>query len=253
MRPLFLAVAMLFSQPAFADTDDDTGPPDVVYPVLPAQAASIHAFVPGGWRVEADLRGHLDAGNIADALLLLRMDEPANVLAPGTFRSERVDTNPRMLVALLANAGGGWRRVMANHVLIPRGDSPNMDDYLGESPADALHIHANRTWSVNLHSWSSAGSWDTSETTFTFRLEGDCMRLVGLDEDALHRGSGETTALSVNFLTGRASKRDGSIEESMPRPERWTRLKSKARVCIEDIGDGFGYSPALVPFAEPKR
>ncbi|MET0327551.1 MAG: hypothetical protein ABW163_02150 [Luteimonas sp.] len=253
MRPLFLAAALSFSQVALARTDPDSGPPDVLYPTLPAQAASIDRFVPEGWRTEADLRGHLDAGNTPDALLLLRMDDPANVLAPGTFRSERVDTNPRMLVALIADAGGGWRRVMANHVLIPRGDSPNMDDYLGESPADALRIHANRTWSVNLHSWSSAGSWDTSETTFTFRLEGDCMRLVGLDEDALHRGSGETTALSVNFLTGRASKRDGSIEESMPRPERWTRLASNARVCIDDIGDGFGYAPALVPFAESMR
>lgn len=248
MRPLLLAVALLSSQPAFADTDDDTGPPDVVYPVLPAQAASIDAFVPEGWRIEADLRGHLDAGNMPDALLLLRMDDPANVLDNAGFGVERFDTNPRKLVALLAQPLGGWQRVVQDHVLVPRPDSPVQDDYLGDAPAEALRIHPNRTWSINLHSWTSAGSWYTSETTYTFRFERGCMRLIGLDDTTTHRGSGETSQQSINYLTGKAWRQDGSIEDDTPGPQRWTRLKSKARVCIEDIGDGFGYVPALVPW-----
>lgn len=219
--------------------------PDVVYPAIAERAATPEAFVPAGWRLEHLTRGRLDADGREDALLLLRMDEPANVIDNAGFGPGRFDTNPRMLVALLAQPDGSWRQVMRNHRLVPRPESPVMDDFLDDDPARAVTIRPNRTWSVALRSWASAGSWSTRQVTHVFRLEGDCMRLVGHDDVHLHRASGDTTTTSVNYLTGRAWIRSGGIEDDAPGPRRHTRLGSNPRLCIDDVGDGLAFMPDL--------
>lgn len=189
--------------------------------------------------------GRLDANDIDDALLLLRMDAPANVIVNDGFGQSRFDTNPRMLVALLAEPGGGWRRIMADHALIPRPESPVMDDYLGDDPATAITISRKHTWSVHLHSWASAGTWYMREIDYTFRLEGSFMRLVGFDSITRHRASGDTETESVNTLTGRAWTSTGSIAADTPGEKNWTRMNSKVRVCIGDIGDGLDFGISL--------
>lgn len=221
-------------------------PPEVIYPRIVEHAPTPEAFVPAGWRLEHVARGHLDADAREDALLVLRMDAPGNIIDNDGFGPDRFDTNPRMLVAAVADTAGGWRRVMTDHVLVPRPDAPVMDDFLGDDPASAVTIRPNRTWSVQLHSWASAGTWSTREVIYTFRLEGDCMRLVGYDNEHLHRGSGVTTTTSVNYLNGRAWSQVGSIEDDTPGPQRATRLASRARICIADIGDGLAFEPNLV-------
>jgi len=236
---VFLACS-LFAADAWAIDIPDVDAPDIV-----EHAATPAGFVPPGWRLEHETRGRLDGDGLDDALLVLRMDAPANIVDNTGLGPARFDTNPRALVAALATPDGRWRRVMANHSLLPRPASPVMDDVLAGDAASAVLIRPNRTWSVNLHSWASAGTWSTREVTYTFRLEGDCMRLVGLDEMHLHRGAGEITTTSVNYLTGRAWTRAGHVSEDAAGPEHWTRLPSAARICIADIGDGLSFDARL--------
>lgn len=219
--------------------------PVVIYPAIADRAATPEAFVPAGWRLEHLARGRLDTDDREDALLVLRMDDPANVVDNSGFGPDRFDTNPRMLVALLAQPDGGWRQVMRNHSLVPRPDSPVMDDFLDDDPAGAITIHPNRTWSIALRSWASAGTWSMRQVTHTFRLEGGCMRLIGYDDMHLHRGSGEITTTSVNHLTGGAWIQPGSISDDAPGPQRRTRLASNPRLCIDDVGDGLVFTPDL--------
>ncbi|MGY1410762.1 hypothetical protein ACW5EG_14455 [Luteimonas sp. A611] len=217
----------------------------VAYPPIADRAAAPEAFVPTGWRLEHLARGRLDADDREDALLVLRMDDPANVIDNTGFGPDRFDTNPRMLVALLAQPDGGWRQVMRDHRLVPRPESPVMDDFLGDAAGSAVTIRPNRTWSVALHSWASAGTWSMRQVAYTFRLEGDCMRLVGYDDMHLHRASGEITTTSVNYLTGRAWIQPGSISDDTPGAKRPTRLGSNAPLCIDDVGDGLAFSADL--------
>ncbi|MFA7542142.1 MAG: hypothetical protein WCZ02_08665 [Lysobacterales bacterium] len=203
-------------------------------------------FVPPGWRLEHQVRGRLDGDQRDDALLILRMEDPANLIDDPVSGPASFDTNPRMLVAAVATADGGWRRVMADHALVPRPQSPVMADYLGEDAAGAVQIRHNRTWTLGLHSWTSAGGWSRRDVTYTFRLEGECMRLVGYDETDVHRGSGDINQTSVNYLTGRAWTQLGHISEDESRPQRWTRLATRARICIDDIGHGLSFEPGLL-------
>ncbi len=238
---LLLAACGALALPAYAFEV-----PDVVYPQIVEHAATPEAFVPAGWRLEHRARGRLNDDGREDAVLVLRMDRPDNVVDNTGMGLARFDTNPRMLVALLAEADGRWRRLMVDTTLVPRPESPVMDDALADDASAAVTILPNRTWSVALHSWASAGTWSTRELTFTFRLEGGCMRLIGFDEMHLHRGSGGIITTSVNYLSGRAWRQPGSIEEDAPGPRQPTRLVSKARVCIADVGDGFAFTPDLV-------
>ena len=241
LRPRFLLSALLLTLQAQA-----FDLPEVVYPAIAEHARTPADFVPPGWRLEHQVRGRLDGDERDDALLVLRMEDAGNLVDDPVSGPASFDTNPRMLVAAVATEGGGWRRVMVDHALVPRPQSPMMMDFLGDDAAGAVQIRANRTWTLNLHSWASAGSWSSRDMSYTFRLEDDCMRLIGFDESDVHRASGDINRTSVNYLTGRAWAQSGHIQEDESGPQRWTRLASREPVCIEDIGHGLSFQPALL-------
>ncbi|MDH5824067.1 hypothetical protein QFW77_13875 [Luteimonas sp. RD2P54] len=220
------------------------GLPPVAYPPIPEVAQRIVDFVPAGWRLEHAAHGRLDADDRDDALLVLRMENHGNIVQNEGFGPDRFDTNPRMLVAAFA-VEGGYRRALVDHALIPRPEVPVFDDYLQDDPAAAIEIHPNRSVSVRLHSWASAGSWQTRQVRFTFRHQDGCFRLVGYDDHEMHRGSMERRETSVNYLTGRAWVETGSMEHAAAGPRRWSRLDPNPVVCIGEVGNGFEYRPPV--------
>ena len=247
--PLPLCLACLALAPQAQAQAQAFEVPEVTWPEIVEHADTIAGFVPPGWRIEHESRGLLDADALDDALLVLRMDDPGNVIDGARPGGDALDTNPRMLVVALATGDGGWRRVMSDHALVPRTVSPHLEDFLADSEA-SLGIRPNRTWSVSLHSFASAGTWTTSEVGYTFRLEDDCMRLVGFDSFDLHRASGEIMTTSVNYLTGRAWTQAGHVSKDESGPKRWTRVATNARICIEDVGHGLSFQPALLEIGE---
>jgi hypothetical protein len=149
-----------------------------------------------------------------------------------------------VLVIALADADGGYRRALVDHALIPRPESPVLADVLQDDPASVIRIADNRAFSITLHSWASAGTWYTSNRTYTFRRQDGCFRLIGFDQSSLHRASGETEETSINYLTGRAWTRSGSIEDDEgDRQSR--RLAKRSMICLEDVGDGFSFQSGL--------
>jgi hypothetical protein len=218
--------------------------PPVQWPAIVEHAASAQGFVPDGWGLEHAVQGRLDDDARPDLLILLRMQDPANLVEHDVFGPSPFDTNPRMLVIALADADGGYRRALVDHALIPRPESPVLADVLQDDPASAIRIAGNRAFSITLHSWASAGTWHTSNRTYTFRRQDGCFRLIGFDQSSLHRASGETEETSINFLTGRAWTRSGSIEDDTPGPQRPQRHWSSA-ICLGDIEDGFAFDPGL--------
>lgn len=216
--------------------------PPVDYPQIPERAGDAAGFVPPGWRLEHEARGRLDEDDRSDLLLLLRMDAAANRIEHDGMGASPFDTNPRMLVIAVAE-GDGYRRVLADHRFIPRPHSPVYDDVLGDSPGDAIRIAVNRVFTVTLTSWASAGSWHSTSRSLGFRLQDGCARLLGFDEHDLHRGSGEITERSDNFLGGRGWTRSGHISDEGEAPKQWRRLPRRDAICLGDIGDGSGFQP----------
>ena len=213
--------------------------PPVEWPDIPAHAADADGFAPPRWRVEHAVAGRLDADEREDLLLVLRMDDPANVIVHDGPGESPFDSNPRLLVLAVAD-GGGYRRVAVDNALVPRQPSPVFDDFLADAPA----IAPSRVFSVSLRSWASAGSWTTTTRSFAFRLQDGCVRLVGFDEESLHRASGEITRRSFNFLARSAWESSGSIERDDEDARRAMRLPAGI-ICLADVGDGFAFEPGV--------
>jgi len=194
--------------------------PHVAYPTLPAAGANAAAFASARWRVESEASG-----------------ESANVLTREGLRNSPLDTNPRLLVVALGRPGGGAWLVVQNRDLIPRRIEPTQED-----PFNAIAIERGAV-QIGLARMMNAGGWDSSTTPFTFRWREDALRLIGFDYLNAHRGSGQFSALSVNFLTRRLSITTGNVS-SDDESVRWSRLPARVSPpTIEEIGDGLEFDP----------
>jgi hypothetical protein len=241
MRAMTLILCTACALPGAAMAQDDASAyPAVTYPRLPAHGATVADFVPRGWRIEFQSKGDLDKDGRDDVVLVLRMDDPANIVDNEGLGASDFDTNPRLLAVLFA-ADVGYRLAVQDHALIPRPDNPVMADYLEGGDAVAVRRGA---FAVRLHSWASAGSWSMGNTTFTFRHQDGCFRLIGYDTASVHRGSGETWESSLNFPAGKAVFKHGSIESDALETEA-RAIPRRAMPCLQDIGSGFEYDPGV--------
>ncbi|MGH8074048.1 MAG: hypothetical protein ACREO4_08245 [Lysobacter sp.] len=197
-------------------------------------------FVPRGWALEFAKRGDLDEDEREDAVMVLRMRDPHNVLTNEGFGVEAFNTNPRMLVVVFAT-GDGYRLMLQDGVLIPRADSPTMDDYLDGEAALGIRRGA---FTVTLHAWASMGTWSASDITFTFSYQDDCFGLIGYDSQHLHRGSGALTNISINYVTRQATIATGNIGVDEMQQSRQI-VPGLPRRCLSEVGDGFAFDPEL--------
>lgn len=241
MRAMNVLICLICGWFGVAVEQDESLYPEVNYPRLPVQGATVADFVPKGWRIEFQPKGDLDKDGRDDVVLVLRMDEPANIVVNEGLGASEFDTNPRLLAVLLAQ-GAGYRLAVQDHALIPRPDNPVMDDYLNGDDAVTVRRGA---FTVQLHSWASAGSWYTGSTTFTFRQQDGCFRLIGYDSSGLHRGSGQTSNISMNLATGKAVFETGSMESDVPESRKVQPLARRKWPCLEQIGNGFEYDPGV--------
>jgi hypothetical protein len=234
-RGMLLALLAL---PASAAAAQNFVIPPVSYPPLPAAAAAPQGFVPKNWRIEAQASGDLDGDSRADLALVLRAEDPANVVAE-TMCAERFDTNPWMLALLLAKPDGGYRLAVENHTLIPRRENPCEVDPFSDSGQIAIERGILR---IHLERMMTAGGWDAGNATFKWRLQGGSLRLVGFDYSNVKRNTGALTLISVNYLTGRAKISTGNIGTDREKV-RWRALRNKRAPAIAEIGDGLMFDP----------
>lgn len=233
MRPY--ALATLLTTLPFAAHAVDL--PPVRYPTLPAQAANAAGFVPQGWTLESSAEGDLDQDGRADLLLVLRQQDPRNVIEHDGFGPSPYDSNPRIL-AVAWSRPSGYVLAVQDHQLIPRPDNPVMSDPLEDGGVSIQR----GTLKVALFSFASAGSWSMGTTAFTFRWQDNAFALIGYDQNSVMRNSGRTESVSVNFSTRKVKRSEGSIEDDKD-SVRWQPLRSSRRWTLQTVGDGWAFDP----------
>ncbi|MBB3018421.1 hypothetical protein FHR70_001475 [Microvirga lupini] len=232
------AAAILLSPIAAAQ---DLTIPEVVYPSLARQAEAAEGFVPAGWLLEVQVSGDLNRDGRADLVLVLRQNDPANVIKDFEGLGEKpFDTNPRILaVAFHDRSSGKFGLQLENHTLIPRRIEPAADDHFDKESGIAL---LRDSFQVRLNWWMSAGGWETFNTTYTFRHRSGRFELIGYDRNATHRGSGDTTSVSINYLTRKVKRTTGHISRDTQKV-RWQTLPQGSAPTLESIGDGLSFEP----------
>ncbi len=185
--------------------------------------------------------GDLNKDKRADVVFVLRMTGAGNIIDnQGGLGEQTFDSNPRIL-AIIIKRDNDFILALANHTLIPRRTDPVLDDVLGETGGVELK---GRTIAVRLHSFSSAGGWDTGNRTLRFRWQKGAFRLIGWDNWSMHRGSGEITETSVNFLTGEVVEGKGTMEDDELKTTK-RRIPKAQLLTIDEVGDGMMFEPKL--------
>jgi len=220
--------------------------PPLHIPSLDVHAASPEGFVPKGWLLEEKNEGDLNGDGARDFVLVLHQNDSKNVIKnQNGLGADEFDSNPRILAIVFADKkAGGYTLIADNHDLVPRLDSPTLDD-----PFESLEIRKG-TVRVGLRSWASAGSWLAGNYSYTFRYQNGCMGLIGYDSYDYNRGSLEYTKVSVDYLTkkGQIAKGidDGNGKDKIPqRVKRVTLPTNSSMPCFQQVGDGFAFQPPI--------
>jgi hypothetical protein len=228
--------ALIFASPALADLEI----PEVTYPTLVPEGGSSQAFVPEGWKLEAEQKGDLNKDGADDLVILLRMNEAKNVIKNDGLGANPFDTNPRILAVVFSGgANKPYALALENHMLIARPEDPVLEDPLSELGEIAIEKGALK---VALHLFSSAGSWATGLTTYRFRHGKRGFELIGFDRSTTGRSDGGVEEVSINYLTRKVKISTGTIEDDELKVQ-WRKLKKKPLLPIEDIGNGLEFEP----------
>ena len=230
------AILLLLGTSVSAQSPGDSEIPPVTYPVIARNGASLEAFVPKMWKLEAKATGDLNGDKLPDAALVLHMQDPNNMVASDWDPTRKYDSNPRMLLVLFAKPAGGFSLAAANHEIIPRLENQNQED-----PFDAVEIHGG-TLRLKMHVFMSAGGWWMGNVGFTFRWQDGDFKLIGFDRDGVQRNTGVTDKLSINFLTRAKVETDGHLD-GRPEKVRRSTIKAKPLFGLSTMGDGLMFVP----------
>ena len=204
--------------------------------VANTQATTYQSFIPKNWKVLEKVQGDLNQDRQADLALIVEDTDPKNIIRNENLGSAELNINKRKLLILFKN-NQGYRLVATNPYLPTEGDieSPCLADPIGEN--DPLEIK-NGLLKVNLHYWLSCGSWYVTNHSYTFRYQDQAFKLIGYDNNDFHRASGEITAQSINFLTGKTKNTSGEnefSEQSQPIEIKWSKLKQHYSLTLEQV------------------
>lgn len=214
--------------------------PETHYPQLPEHASTAKGFVPRGWLLEIQKSGDLNNDGRRDLLLVLRENNPENIIEPDGLGENPLDTNPRILAVAFKKPGGGYVLAMQNHTVIARHVESNLSDVL-ENGGVAI-VRGNLR--VDTQFFANAGSWWMSNTTFTFRYLQGGFKLIGYDSFSMNRATHEIDKISINYLTGKIKIAKGRGDDDGQDKVQWKKLSLLKPIPIAAI-DGATFSPDL--------
>lgn len=204
-----------------------------------AQAAYPESLT-GGWEIAREAQGDLDGDGRAEAVLVLRRDDPQLVKENDGLGAPRLDLNPRALL-VLENEGEGWRQLARSDTLVPPAGSVEAP-CLADPLEDGAVTIGNGVLSVLFNYWLSCGSYGVTIREYKFRLQEGRFRLIGFDRLEFSRATGRGDEVSTNYLTGRRKSVTGIAviepdEADTPREppvESWEMLAAET-LFFEDI------------------
>jgi hypothetical protein len=210
----------------------------VRYQAIPSFAATPEGFVPAGWNIEKRAQGDMNGDDVTDMALVLRKDDPAkrfqNIQKPA---AGVIDTNPRMLVVILARQdGSGFTLLGENHTLFPAVTRTTKKD-----PFARVSVESNHVLQVEFQTSSNEDQATTIDFSFFLRPEG--FSLVGysrMDSEFNFLDTDETI-LRIFYLSGERQMVKRTTG-GQPKPET-TYLPKRPLSPFGSIGNALTFNP----------
>ena len=184
--------------------------------------------------METEATGDLNGDGRPDlAFILLAPDFRGAPPRSSPYDSAGSYANPRMFGIAFGQAGGGYRLALGNHRFLPPKWAPN-------GASQGWMLFGKGSLELRGGSLRVLFEYTRGNRIFTFRWRDGRLRLIGFDNAGVDGGCFH--GLSVNFLSGRAKSSAGRIDRERDLV-RWTRLKSRALLTVEQIGNGEDFDP----------
>ena len=199
---------------------------------VPLIAATPAAFVPPGWRIERRSEGDLNGDQRPDQALVLLAPTPSL-----TSRGKRPD-RPRVLLVLLAQPRGGWRRVALAQRLLR---CPDCFGSLGPGSPDVAITHG----LLEVAHEYGTGYYFTHLQRLRYEPATDRLRLIGEKCSSADRGGTAIVAVSTNLLTGQQTIEQTTKDSEGPGTKHRRTVKAP-KIYAEDLAND-GSSPPWWP------
>ncbi len=176
--------------------------------VLNKKGKTLKDIIPKNCTILDSKTGDLNFDGIPDLVFAIQSTEKMNIKKNDGLGSETYDLNPRILGIYFGTKSGVlYQKLVSKEFIILR-DNPVMDE-----PFDGFAISKKGILSIKFKFWYSAGSWFMSFDEYKFRFQDDTFALIGYESEETHRGTGESTSYSINFLTRKMEIVKGSISD----------------------------------------
>lgn len=176
--------------------------------VVKEKGKTLHDIIPINCIILDTKTGDLNHDGILDLVFAIQDTDKKNIKKNDGMGSDTYDLNPRILGIYFGTKSGEYSQKLVSKEFIILRDNPVMDE-----PFDGFKINKNGILSIKYKFWFSVGSWFMSTTEYKFRFQEDAFALIGYESEEIHRGTGENTSYSINFLTRKMEIIKGSISD----------------------------------------
>ncbi len=222
MKQTLIICILLFTSSVFAKTHTVD---------LKTHGTSVTDLTPKGWNLLASTTGDLNKDGLDDLVFIIQNTDPENIEKHTGLGSGTIDLNPRIMAIYFQDSQTKKynKQKQLDDFIILR-DSPTMDE-----PLDGLSISDKGVLKITFRFWYSAGSWTFAIHNYAFRYDQKNFNLIGYDLNDIHRGSGDETNYSINFLTKKMRVTKGNIGSNKLDSDEWKSFKLKELKNLESL------------------
>lgn len=188
------------------------------------------------WKVIRMVKGDLNNDGISDTVTVGEEVNRDNLKKNNNYGAKVLNLNPRDLTIIFGTRSGSRGKAFEINHFLPSEHSATQpclsDPFEG---GDGVQI-VKGILEISLRYWYSCGSWGTTTLQFKFRYEKGRFRLIGLEEFSHMRNSGDATAYSTNFLTGKKKiTTENVFDSSVPQKITWQNLVGNRLYYLDEM------------------
>lgn len=201
---------------------------------LKENGTTIEEIIPKDWKVLDTKTGDFNQDGILDLVFAIQNTDKNNIQLNEGLGASTIDTNPRIFGIYFGSQSGGYYQKLVSENFIILSRSPTMDE-----PFGGFKISTKGVLEVAFQFWYSAGSWTASEYKYKFRYQKNEFVLIGYDSNESHRGSGDTTKYSINFLSKKMSISKGNYTKEVPDTVEWKKFNLEKEITLKMLDKPF--------------
>ncbi len=224
---IYIAVFLILLLPAFPSAAQDAVRVVLNEKWVPQAGSKVSDFVPKGWKIEQELKGHLNPDSLEDIVLQLIEDKPEQ-----NSKGEYQDRYLALVILLKAPDGKYHRATVAGKLIQCTGCGGVLGS--GGAGADLKIVKG-----VLLVSQLSGSRWATDQLQrFRYDKQSGQFLLIGEDIKEWDRGTGNSVVTSINYLTGQKVIEKKQYNQKLDKDVtlgKQSKSIEKKQIPIEDV------------------